>query len=119
MRKVGIVIAVVLTVICGGLGWTAYQWFDTFKELDEAAITQTVFDAQKEGTAQADVLKALPEPLTDIDEKELGRDGVPTGASCVYYTIDPMTGEGPDLFRFCFADGKLAEKSAVTIPATN
>lgn len=119
MRKVGIVLAIVLTVLCGGLGWTAYQWFDTFKELGEAGITQSVFDAQKEGAAQADVMKALPEPLTDIDEKDLGSEGVPAGASCVYYTIDPMTGEGPDLFRFCFTDGKLAEKSAVTIPATN
>lgn len=119
MRKVGIVIAVVLTVLCGGLGWTAYQWFDLARDLSESSITKEIFDAQKQGALQADVMKALPEPLTDIDEKDLGREGAPAGASCVYYGIDPMTGEGPDLWRFCFTDGKLAEKSAVTIPAAN
>ncbi|MEU8660711.1 hypothetical protein [Actinoplanes philippinensis] len=122
MRKVLIGIAVVLTVLCGGLGWVAYRWIDAGLDLSKASITRAEFDAQKEGTAQAQVLTALPEPLADIEEKDLygddsGRKGAPAGATCVYYGISPLTGDGPDLWRFCFVDGKLAEKSAVTIPA--
>ncbi|SDT42213.1 hypothetical protein [Actinoplanes derwentensis] len=122
MRKAGIVIAIVLTVICGGLGWTVYQWIGLGKELAEASITREQFDAQKEGTARSQVLAALPTPLGDVTDQELypgdpGRQGAPAGASCVYYGISPLTGEGPDLWRFCFVDGALAEKSAVAIPA--
>ncbi|BEL06106.1 hypothetical protein Q0Z83_042970 [Actinoplanes sichuanensis] len=116
MRKALIVIAVVLVVLCGGLGWTAYQWIDAGLDLSKASITRAQFDAQKEGTAQSQVLAALPEPLNDIDENDL-RTGAPAGAACVFYGISPITGEGPDLWRFCFVDGELAEKSAVTIPA--
>ncbi|GAA1610468.1 hypothetical protein [Actinoplanes couchii] len=121
MRKAGIVVAIVLAVLCGGLGWTVYQWVDLGKELTESSITRDVFDAQKEGAAQATVTAALPEPLSDISEKELYADdptrkGMPAGASCVYYGISPIGSEGADLFRFCFVDGKLAEKSGVTIP---
>jgi hypothetical protein len=122
VRKVVIVIAIVLTVLCGGLGWTVYQWIDLGADLSRSSITREQFDAQREGTAQAQVLAALPEPLTDIADADLyagdpGRKGAPAGASCVYYGISPMTADGPELWRFCFADGKLAEKSAVTIPA--
>jgi hypothetical protein len=121
MRNVVIVIAIVLVVMCGGLGWAAYQLLDTGLELSKASITREQFDAQREGTAQATVLAALPAPLTGIEDKDLypgdaGRKGAPAGASCVYYGISPITGEGPELWRFCFVDGKLAEKSAVTIP---
>jgi hypothetical protein len=122
MRKVLLVIAAVLVVLCGGLGWTAYRWIDTALDLNRAAITREQFDAQKEGTARSQVLAELPEPLSGIEDKDLypgdpGRKGAPAGASCVYYTVSPITGEGPELWRFCFVDGKLGEKSAVTIPA--
>jgi hypothetical protein len=120
MRKAVIVIAIALTVLCGGLGWTAYQWIDTGLDLSRSSITREQFDAQREGTAQTQVLAALPEPLADIEDKDLyggdpGRNGAPAGTACVYYGISPITGQGPELWRFCFADGKLAEKSAVTI----
>ncbi|GIE35407.1 hypothetical protein Ait01nite_084520 [Actinoplanes italicus] len=121
MRNVVIVIAIVLAVMCGGLGWAVYQLFDTGLELSKASITREQFDAQREGTPQATVLAALPAPLTGIEDKDLygndpGRKGAPAGASCVYYGISPITGEGPELWRLCFVDGKLAEKSALTIP---
>ncbi|MEV4278835.1 hypothetical protein [Actinoplanes xinjiangensis] len=122
MRKIIIVVAIVLTVMCGGLGWVAYQWIGLGVELNRSSLTREQFDAQKEGTAQSRVLAALPAPLTDITDKDLypgdpGRKGAPAGASCVYYGISPVTEDGPELWRFCFVDGKLAEKSAVTIGA--
>lgn len=121
MRKVLIVVAIVLTVLCGGVGWTVYQWIDLGRELSQASITRAQFDAQRTGTPRAQVLATLPAPLTDITDEELyggdpGRNGAPSGASCVYYGIDPVTVDGPDLWRLCFVDGALAEKSAVTIP---
>jgi hypothetical protein len=122
MRTLVIIIAVVMLVLCGGFGWIAYQWIDTGLELKRTGITREQFDEQKEGTAQGQVLAALPQPLSDIEDEELypgdpGRNGAPAGATCVYYTVSPITGEGPELWRFCFVDGVLAEKSAVTIPA--
>lgn len=121
MRKVGIIIAAVLVVLCGGLGWTAYQAFALVKEVIEAGVTREQFDAQQIGTPEADVRAALPEPLTGITDKDLYGDdpdkgGMPAGASCSYYTIEPIETEGPELWRFCFVDGALAEKSAITIP---
>ncbi|WP_158603502.1 hypothetical protein [Micromonospora radicis] len=121
MRKTGIIITIVLVVLCGGLGWTVYQMYDLGRELLGAGVTRDQFDAQQEGTAEAAVRAALPDPLTDISDKDLyrndpGRQGMPAGASCVYYTIKPIEADGPDLWRLCFVDGKLAEKSAITIP---
>ncbi|WP_433531347.1 hypothetical protein ACQPYA_04345 [Micromonospora sp. CA-263727] len=121
MRKFGIVIAVLLVVLCGGLGWTAYQAFALGKEVLRAGITQEQFDAQQEGTPETGVRAALPEPLTGMNDKDLypgdpGKKGMPANASCIYYTIKPIEESGPDLWRFCFVNGTLVEKSAITIP---
>ncbi|GLY05074.1 hypothetical protein [Actinoplanes sp. NBRC 101535] len=121
MRKVAIIVTAVLVVLCGGLGWTGYQWFNLGRELVDAGVTQEQFDAQKVGADEKTVRDALPEPLSDIAEKDLygddqGRNGAPAGSSCVYYTFAPLEDAGPDLWRFCFADGKLAEKSGQSIP---
>ncbi len=122
MRKVGIVIAVVLVVLCGGVGFFAYRAYDLGKEIVGAGITQEQFDAQKEGTAEADVRSVLPEPLGGMTDKDLygedpGKQGMPAGASCIYYTVKPLqnSGEQP-MWRLCFVDGKLAEKSRLTLP---
>ncbi|WP_433789103.1 hypothetical protein [Actinoplanes sp. CA-252034] len=122
MRKAGIIIAIVLTILCGGVGVTVYRWIDLGRDLAEASITRAQFDAQREGTPQTQVMAALPEPLGDVTDEELyagdpGRNDMPAGASCVYYGIEPITGTGPDLWRLCFVDGTLADKRAVTIPA--
>ncbi|GAA3725194.1 hypothetical protein GCM10022225_02630 [Plantactinospora mayteni] len=121
MRKVGIVVAVLVVVLCGGLGWAGYQTFALGKEILGAGVTREQFDAQKEGTPEADVRAALPEPLSSMNDKDLyrgdpGRHGMPADASCIYYTIKPIEDSGPDLWRFCFVNGALAEKSAITIP---
>lgn len=122
MRKVGIVIAVVLVVLCGGVGFFAYRAYDLGKEIVEAGITQEQFDAQKEGAKEADVRSVLPEPLGNVTDKELygddpGRQGMPAGASCIYYTVKPLenAGENP-MWRLCFVGGALAEKSRITLP---
>lgn len=122
MRKAGIIIAVVLVVLCGGVGFFAYRAYDIGKDIVEAGITQEQFDAQKQGATEQEVRAALPEPLGGVTDKDLygddpGKQGMPAGASCVYYTVKPL-GEGAEqpMWRFCFVDGKLAEKSRLTLP---
>ncbi|MDY7084948.1 MAG: hypothetical protein SYR96_07570 [Actinomycetota bacterium] len=122
MRKGLIVIAVLGFVLCGGLGFGVWRVIDLGREIIATGVTKQEFDAQQKGTPEADVRAALPEPLSDISDKDLyggepAKFGVPAGASCIYHTIKPLPDpEGPELYRFCFVDGKLAEKNAVTIP---
>ncbi|MBL7253005.1 hypothetical protein [Paractinoplanes lichenicola] len=121
MKKAFIVIAVILVVFCGGVGWFVYQAFGLGKELVNAAVTQEQFDAQKVGAAEATVRAALPDPLTDLKDEDLypgdpTRNGLPADAKCAYHPIKPIQGEGDELFRFCFAGGKLVKKNPLTIP---
>ena len=122
MRKGLIITAVVGFVLCGGIGFGIWQVIDLGREIIASGVTKQEFDAQKKGTPEADVRAALPEPLTDISDKDLynGRPadfGVPAGASCIYHTIKPLPEPGgPELYRFCFVGGALAEKNTVTIP---
>ncbi|BCJ55378.1 hypothetical protein Asp14428_68530 [Actinoplanes sp. NBRC 14428] len=121
MRKALIVVAVVLAVVCGGLGLIVYRAVDLGRELVKTGVTQQQFDAQKVGAPEAAVRAALPEPLTDLSDEELypgdpGRGGLPAGATCIYHTIKPFPADGAELWRFCFADGKLVKKSPLTIP---
>ncbi|MCO8273788.1 hypothetical protein M1L60_24630 [Actinoplanes sp. TRM 88003] len=121
MRKGLVITAVIGFVLCGGLGVVVWQLVDLGKEIVASGVTREQFDAQKKGAAEADVRAALPPPLTDINEKDLYRNepakyGVPAGASCNYHTIKPIPDAGPELYRFCFVNGALAEKNTVTIP---
>ncbi|BCJ59177.1 hypothetical protein [Micromonospora endophytica] len=121
MKKVGIGIAVVLAVLCSGLGFSAYQLFATGKEMIKAGITRQQFDAQQVGAPETQVRAALPDPLTDLPDKDLyagdpGKKGMPEGASCIYYSLALSEENGPDLWRFCFVNGTLAEKTSLTIP---
>ncbi|MDP9796123.1 hypothetical protein J2S43_004635 [Catenuloplanes nepalensis] len=122
MRKVAIVVGIVLVVLCGGVGWFAWQAYDLGRQLVDASITQQQFDAQKEGTAEADVRAALPAPLSGLQDTDLygddpAKQGMPAGASCVYYGVKPLqdAGEQP-MWRLCFVGGTLAEKSRITLP---
>ncbi|MFI7079380.1 hypothetical protein ACIBO1_18970 [Micromonospora sp. NPDC049903] len=121
MRKVGLIIAAVIVVLCGGIGWTVYQAIALGKEVLGAGVTREQFDAQQVGTAESDVRAALPEPLSGMRDKDLypddpGRQGIPVDASCAYFTVAPLGDPGPELWRFCFVDGVLKEKRGITIP---
>ncbi|GAB7042485.1 MULTISPECIES: hypothetical protein [Catenuloplanes] len=122
MRKVAIVISVVLVVLCGGVGWFAYQAYDMGKQLVDASITQQQFDAQKEGTPEAEVRAALPAPLENVTDRDLygddpAKQGMPAGASCIYYGVKPLEDVGQEpMWRLCFVGGALAEKSRISLP---
>jgi hypothetical protein len=120
MRK-GIVIgAGVLVVLCGAGGWMVYSAVDVGKQINESSVTRAEFDAQKVGAEEVTVRDALPKPMESDDKTLYGDDptkqGMPAGSSCVYYAVEPLSegGEKP-MFRFCFADGKLAEKKQIKV----
>ncbi|GAA2686955.1 hypothetical protein [Actinoplanes palleronii] len=121
MRKVVIVLAIVIAVLCGGIGLTGYRAWTTGKDLLDAGITKRQFDAQKAGAPETAVRAALPDPIDPMPDEDVygddpGRAGMPDGASCVYYTLKPIEASGPDLWRFCFAGGLLVQKKALTLP---
>ncbi|MDQ0370030.1 hypothetical protein [Catenuloplanes indicus] len=122
MRKVAIVVSIVLVVLCGGVGWFAYQAYDLGKQLVDASITQQQFDAQQVGTPETEVRAALPAPLENLTDQDLygddpARQGMPAGASCIYYGVKPLTDAGRQpMWRLCFVGGALAEKSRITLP---
>jgi hypothetical protein len=121
MRKGLLIVAGVLVVLCGAGGWMVYSFMSVGKQITESSLTQAEFDAQKVGAEEVKVRDALPEAM-ESDEKEIYGDadpsmqGKPAGSTCAYYVVKPLTesGEKP-LFRFCFADGKLAEKKQIRV----
>jgi hypothetical protein len=120
MRKVLLIIAGVVVVVCGVGGWFVYQAVDTGREISRASITQQQFDAQRVGSDETTVRDALPTALPDDEKTIYGSDptrqGRPEGATCAYYAVKPIT-EGKDrpLFRFCFTGGQLTEKKQIRI----
>lgn len=122
MRKVLLIIVGVVVVICGAGGFFGYRAIHLGREIAESSITQQQFDAQRLGGAETTVRDALPVPLKNVDEKDIyGKDdptkqGRPAGASCIYYGFKPITkAKDRPMFRFCFADGKLAEKKQIRV----
>jgi hypothetical protein len=122
MRKVLLIIAGVVVVVCGIGGWFGYRAVHLGREIAESSITRQQFDAQPLGGAETTVRDALPVPLKNVDDRDLyGKSdptaqGRPAGASCVYYAVKPLTeGKGRPMFRFCFAEGKLAEKKQIRV----
>jgi hypothetical protein len=88
------------------------------KQVVKAKITQQQFDGVQVGQAETSVRKALPAPLGrdfTADDEATKRD-VPPGAECIYYRTDQSPeSSGTPLFRFCFRDGKLADKRMVRL----
>ncbi|MGG8408138.1 hypothetical protein ACM614_16775 [Streptomyces sp. 12297] len=101
-----------------GVGLLALLGFGIFAFVgaaDESMIDRQVYDAVKTGDAESEVRAKLPEGDNFItDALKGGGPAQPAGATCVWYAIaDDSAGSGAeDVFRFCFKDGKLAQKSA-------
>jgi len=120
MRKVLLIIAAVVVVVCGVGGWFAYRAVDTGREITRSSITQQQFDAQPVGSDETTVRDALPTPLKSDEKTIYGddptRQGKPDGATCAYYALKPLAdSKNRPLFRFCFAGGKLTEKKQLRI----
>jgi hypothetical protein len=118
MRKILIVSAVVGIVLCGCGGFLGYRGLTMVKQITKAKVTQQQFDALQVGQSETSVRQALPTPLDAsvyAGDDAVGKD-VPAGATCVYFRAELSTApDGTPLFRFCFADGRLADKRTVKL----
>ncbi|MFJ3925946.1 hypothetical protein [Streptomyces sp. NPDC090022] len=79
---------------------------------DKTLVDPAVYEAVKTGDAESEVRGKLPTGETFI--KSALKDGgpaEPAGATCSWYisSADPKGGK-ETVFRFCYKDGKLAEK---------
>ncbi|MFI5860215.1 hypothetical protein [Streptomyces sp. NPDC051546] len=96
-----------------GIGLLVALLFGLGKVIDVAGKTlvdQKVYEAVSVGDSEADVRAKLPSGDTFVTSalKE-GGPAVPAGSQCSWYLSD--SGNGDTVLRFCYKDGKLAEKA--------
>ncbi|WP_329376830.1 hypothetical protein OG625_04910 [Streptomyces sp. NBC_01351] len=99
-----------------GVGLLAALLFGVGKLIDVAdktLVDPTVYEAVKTGGAESEVRAKLPSGESVVkDVLKEGGPVVPEGSSCAWYVSSGDTKNGKEtVFRFCFKDGKLAEKA--------
>ncbi|MED7951533.1 hypothetical protein PUR61_36365 [Streptomyces sp. BE20] len=110
------VIGVLLLVLLALGGWLLYSNYrDGFIEGKE-------YDAVQVGTPEADVRRELPDGesfFTRILAEDLsrGEPAVPEGSGCLRLLSTESAERNDDVivFRFCFRNGTLAEKTSYTV----
>ncbi|MFI8100607.1 hypothetical protein [Streptomyces sp. NPDC086023] len=93
----------------GLLAVLAFGAVKLFGAVQENMIDPKVYEAARVGDAESTVRGTLPSGESFVTSA-LKEDGpaVPAGAQCSWYVSDQ--GSGDEVYRFCFKDGKLAEK---------
>ncbi|MCX4782585.1 hypothetical protein [Streptomyces sp. NBC_01264] len=96
-----------------GIGLLVALLFGVGKVMDVAdktLVDRKVYDAVSVGDSEAEVRGELPsgESFVTSALKE-GGPAVPAGSRCSWYLSD--SGNGDTVLRFCYKDGKLAEKA--------
>lgn len=105
---IGCLVAVVL-----GIGLLVLLLFGVGKVIDVAdktLVDPKVYEAVKVGDSETEVRAKLPSGETFV--KQALKDGgpvAPAGAECSWYLSS--AGDSDTVLRFCFKDGKLAEKA--------
>ncbi|MFJ8565761.1 hypothetical protein [Streptomyces sp. NPDC093514] len=99
-----------------GVGLIVALFFGVGKFLDMAdksMVDPAVYEAVKTGDAESEVRDRLPsgESFVKSALKE-GEPAEPEGSTCAWYISsgEPKNGE-ETVLRFCFKDGRLAEKA--------
>ncbi|GAA2623435.1 MULTISPECIES: hypothetical protein [Streptomyces] len=80
---------------------------------DKTLVDPAVYEAVKTGDAESEVRGKLPsgDTFVKVALKE-GGPVEPEGSSCSWYMSSGAAENGQEtVFRFCFKDGKLAEKT--------
>ncbi|CAM5636201.1 hypothetical protein SAVIM338S_06154 [Streptomyces avidinii] len=111
-RRNGCVIGCLVAVVVG-VGLLVLLLFGVGKIADVAdktLVDPKVYEAVKAGDSETEVRGKLPSGETFVKQalKE-GGPAVPAGSACAWYLSD--SGDTDTVFRFCFKDGKLAEKA--------
>ncbi|MDQ2586305.1 sensor histidine kinase [Saccharothrix yanglingensis] len=98
---------VVVVVVVGGYTWIGSQPFTK-------VVDQALYDSIEVGQAEADVMARLPggaePPLGDLSSDAPPE---PAGATCRYRVADEQSyrSQATRVVRFCFAGGRLVEKT--------
>ncbi|MEV7416780.1 hypothetical protein [Streptomyces sp. NPDC089919] len=102
------VAAVIGLVLLGVVGFGAVKLFGY---VQDSMIDPKVYEAVKEGDAESAVRGKLPAPDDNLLTSALkdGGPAEPAGSVCVWYLSD--RDDSDQVFRFCFKDGKLAQKA--------
>jgi hypothetical protein len=119
VRRVLTVFAVVMLLSCGFGGFYGLR---TMRLMRSRLSTQQ-FAAAQVGQSESSLRAALPDSidadfLTDADiyGKDPGKQGMPAGASCVYYwtEVPQLVPNVGTLYRLCFSGGALVDKKVIT-----
>ncbi|MCB5164136.1 hypothetical protein LG634_04705 [Streptomyces bambusae] len=96
----------VLVLVAVGIGL-----FMVVDAADDTMIDRAVYESVKTGDAESAVRGRLPDGAGFIEDvlKE-GGPARPAGTSCAWY-LDEADSAAERVFRFCFKDGRLAEKA--------
>ncbi|MFJ4780053.1 hypothetical protein [Streptomyces sp. NPDC088762] len=99
-----------------GVGVLVLLLFGVGKVLDVAdktLVDPKVYEAVRTGDAEGEVRGRLPSGETFVkDVLKEGGPAEPEGSACAWYVSSGDTKNGKEtVFRFCFKDGKLAEKA--------
>jgi signal transduction histidine kinase len=101
---VPVAIGVVVLVVLLGMRW--YEVTHSF--LDPAA-----YDALRTGQQRSGIAGDLP-PQQVNGRPDVPEPPVPAGARCEYYRMTQDMFRGPiDVYRLCFADGRLVDKTVI------
>ncbi|GAA3854833.1 hypothetical protein GCM10022243_20380 [Saccharothrix violaceirubra] len=104
-------VTLVTVAVVGGAAVLAlgYMVFDAVT----STLRPAVYDRLRVGAAQADVLPLLPD-RTRVDGPPV--EAPPPDWTCSYYSThpNPFDGRRLDLYRVCFADGRLVGKDLLT-----
>ncbi|MCX5381562.1 hypothetical protein [Streptomyces sp. NBC_00091] len=97
-----------------GVGLLVALFFGAAKVLDIAdktLVDPKVYEAVSVGDAESEVRAKLPSGDTFVkDALKDGGPAEPAGSVCAWYLSSADT-QAEDVLRFCFKDGKLAEKA--------
>jgi hypothetical protein len=106
-----------IIIMCGGAGWALLRY------IDNAGVSAATFEAITVGASEEQTRTSLPDayelPASEVyAPTDTGRSGMPAGAACHHYiSQDERPGPESQVYRVCFAGGKVVEKKTVVIPA--
>lgn len=84
------------------------------EDVEEGAVSEEAFAAVEVGDTKEDVTTAL-RPALPVDTRVLSqyelREPETPSSSCVYYETE--LGEADDLYRFCFVEDELVDKTVI------
>jgi hypothetical protein len=87
--------------------------------VENVSISQDLYDRIPVGADAADVERVLPsgDSVLTNDLKRLGGP-TPPASRCRYYLVDNTQSAPMTVYRFCFVDGRLVEKTTFAVVTT-